>query len=75
MRFTIAGTLVEAPDATTALRSAVAKAAPKGSEFCDEHGTVLAVYERIDVDGDWLLAWRRTSAWAASGHEVSPKPK
>jgi hypothetical protein len=75
MRFTIAGTPVDAPDATTALRSVVAKAATRGSEFCDENGTVLAVYERIELDGDWLLAWRRTDAWRHGGHEVPPSSR
>ena len=70
MTFTIDGEPVEAIDATTALRSAIARAAKKGSEFRDEHGTLLAVYERIEIDGDWLLAWRRTPAWMAGGHHV-----
>jgi hypothetical protein len=71
MTFTINGNPVIAPDATTALRSAVARAAAKGSEFRDENGTLLAVYERIEIDGDWLLAWRRTDAWIAGGHGVT----
>ena len=75
MTFTITGAPVEAPDATTALRSVLARTAAKGSEFCDEHGTVLAIYERIDVDGDWLLAWRRTKAWAQRGHDIPAKTK
>jgi hypothetical protein len=73
MKFTVAGALVEAPDATTALRSVRARTAPKGSEFCDEDGTVLAIYERIEVDGDWLLAWRRTKAWEDRGHDIPAK--
>jgi ketosteroid isomerase-like protein len=68
MTFTIDGAPVEAPDATTALRSLLAKTAKKGSEFRDARGTLLAVYRRIEIDGDWLLAWQRTDAWVAGGH-------
>ena len=75
MTFTIGGTPIEAPDATAALRSPMARTAKKGSEFRDEHGTLLAVYERIEIDGDWLLAWRRTDAWAAGGHAIPASMK
>jgi hypothetical protein len=72
MTFTIDGTPIDAPDATTALRSGLARTAKKGSEFRDEHGTLLAVYERIEHDEGFMLAWRRTEAWAAAGHEIPP---
>ena len=75
MTFTINGKSITAPDATTALRSAAARTAPKGSEFRDEQGTLLAVYERVDVDDGFMLAWQRTDAWAAGGHEVPAPPK
>jgi hypothetical protein len=75
MTFTIDGAPVVAPDATTALRSAAARTARKGSEFRDEHGTLLAVYQRIEIDGDWLMAWQRTDAWVAGGHSTSVAPK
>jgi hypothetical protein len=75
MIFTIDGVPILAPDATTALRSAAARTARKGSEFRDEQGTLLAVYQRIEIDGDWLLAWQRTDAWVAGGHSVTAARK
>jgi hypothetical protein len=70
MTFTIDGTPVEAADAASALRSPIARISKKGSEFRDEHGTLLAVYERIEHDEGFMLAWRRTEAWAAGGHAI-----
>jgi hypothetical protein len=67
MTFTIDGVPVIAPDATSALRS-VARNAKRGSEFRDEHGTLLAIYGRIENDDGFMLAWQRTDAWRAGGH-------
>jgi hypothetical protein len=75
MIFTIDGSPIDAPDAATALRSPVARTSKKGSEFRDAGGTLLAVYERIEHDDGFLLAWRRTDAWAAGGHAVPASMK
>ena len=67
MTFTIDGVTVVAPDATSALRS-VARSARRGSELRDEQGTLLAVYDRIEHEDGFMLAWQRTDAWDAGGH-------
>jgi hypothetical protein len=70
MTFTIDGTPVVAPDAKSALNSVAARTAKRGGELKDESGAVIAVRERIELDGDWLIAWVPTDAWAAGGHEL-----
>ncbi len=43
----------------------------RGASLRDEHGTLLAVYQRIEIDGDWLMAWQRTRCVVVGGHSIS----